>query len=243
MYLSRTSLTEYCFNTKLLFTENVSATIMATTVAPRWRWDWETLCGVEGFQIWSAQRHDFGLCFQQLCLDIPVLFILAIFSAFYFGRQEGFVTRGKLQTLAVNVRCFIVFVLTFLPIFQIYVDLNRTSKPITDISYFLSAVQGISWFTHFMYNLGLRKRLGLSPRGPIFICVTWSLIFALNVISTRSHYLLYKYSFTFDYSTYVSYIFSICYLIAQIIYAITLIPSEGSTTYLNFSTRYTEVST
>lgn len=217
----------------------------STVVSPLvsgWQWSWQTMCGNEGFTIWSPQRHDFGLCFQQLCLDIPILFLLAITSAYYFGRQEGFVTRGRIQKHAINIRCAVVLLLTFLPILQIYIDLYKADETISEISYFLSAVQGIAWFTHFIYNLGLRKKLGLSPRGPIFVCIIWSFIFALTVVSTRSHYLLYKYSFVDDYSIYLSYIFSICYLIAQLIYGLTLIPNEGSTTYLNFSTRYTEVS-
>lgn len=215
---------------------------LALNGSARWQSIWEALCGEEGFQIWSSKRHDFGICFQQLCFHIPVLFLLAITSAYYFGRPEGFVTRGKVQMFALNMRCFIVLVLTFFPLFQIYIDINESTSVITEISYFLSAVQGITWFTHFLYTIGLRKKLGLSSRGPTSICVIWSLIFALTVISVRSHYLLYKYSFTYNFSIYLSFIFSICYLIAQILYALTLIPSEGSATYLNFSARYTEVS-
>lgn len=208
----------------------------------RWHWNWETLCGDEGFQIWSMQRHDFGICFQQLCLHVPILFLLAITSAYFFGKAEGFVTRGKIQLFALNVRCLFILLLTFLPLLQIYIDINESDTHINEISYFLSAVQGITWFTHFLYTVGLRKKLGLSSRGPTSVCVIWSLIFTLSVISVRSHYILYKYSFTFNFSIYLSFSFSICYLVVQILYAFTLIPSEGTTTYLNFSARYTEVS-
>lgn len=217
------------------------STVVWATVS-RWHWSWQTLCGDEGFIIWSASRHDFGLCFQQLCLDIPILFLLAITSAYYFGRQEGFVTRGRNQKVAINIRCAVVLLLSFLPLLQIYIDLYKSDKSISQISYFLSAVHGIAWFIHFFYNWGLRKRLGLSSRGPIFVCIIWSFIFALTVISMRSHYLMFKYSFSDNYSIYLGYVFSICYLVAQLIYGLTLIPSEGSTTYLNFSARYTEVS-
>lgn len=205
------------------------------------QWDWNYLCGEEGFHIWSPQRHDFGICFQQLCLDIPAFFILAISSAYFFGVQSGFVTRGRIQTIAINIRCILVLILTFLPLMQTYIELNESEQPINVISYFLTAAQGISWFTHFMYSLGLRKRLGKSPRGPISVCITWSAIFALTVVATRSHYLRYKYSFDVNYSIFLSYAFSIASLVIQICYAITLLPSEGSTSYLNFSDRYTQV--
>ncbi|KAJ8985380.1 hypothetical protein NQ317_007536 [Molorchus minor] len=211
-------------------------------VSPQWRWSWPALCGEEGFQIWSSRRHDLGICFQQLCLHIPFLVILAVLSAYYFGRQEGFVTRGKTQLIAIKIRSVLVFCLAVLPIIQIYIDMNEGDGTIQNISFFLSAVQAIAWFTHFIYNLGLKKRLGKSPRGPICMCVTWSFLFALSAICLRSHYLVYKYSFKPNYSVQLAYGFSIFFFIAQIGYALTLIPSEGSTTYFNFSNRYEEIS-
>ncbi|XP_050299303.1 ATP-binding cassette sub-family C member 10 isoform X2 [Anthonomus grandis grandis] len=108
----------------------------------------------------------------------------------------------------------------------------------------MSAVQGITWFIHFLYNLVLRKKLGMSPRGPIIICVLWSLIFVLTVISLRSHYLILKYSVMPDrplYSNYLAFGMSICYLIVQVFYALSMIPGVGDTTYLSFADSYTEI--
>lgn len=220
----------------------MTTSLVISNLSTRWQWNWETLCGEEGFQIWSLQRHDFGICFQKLCFHIPILFLLAISSAYYYGRPEGYVTRGKVQMVAINMRCIVVLILSFLPLIQIYIDMNESDSSINDISYFLSAVQGITWFSHFLYTFGLRKKLGISSRGPTSICVIWSIIFALTVISVRSHYILNKYSVKNDFSIYLGFVFSILYLVCQIFYALTLIPSEGSATYLNFSTRYTQVS-
>ncbi|RZC35046.1 hypothetical protein BDFB_002777 [Asbolus verrucosus] len=208
---------------------------------PLWRWDWEAMCGAGGLNIWSAQRHDLGLCFQQLFLQIPVLSLFACSSAYYFGRHTGYVTRGSVQLYSINFRCFIALCLALLPLLEIYIDLNATEEEIYCVSYFLCAVQGITWLCHFGYTLVLRKRLGLSPRGPVFMCVLWTLLFVLNVISVRSHVLIYKYSIKPSYGVYLAYGFSICQIILQLIYAFTLIPSEGSTTYLNFADRYTEI--
>jgi ATP-binding cassette subfamily C (CFTR/MRP) protein 10 len=208
---------------------------------PLWRWDWDVMCGPGGLKIWSAQRHDLGLCFQQLFLQIPALALLACSSAYYFGRHTGYVMRGRVQVYSIYFRCFLALCLALLPLLQIYIDLNTSEDEIYSISYFLCAVQGIAWFCHFGYSLVLRTRLGLSPRGPVFVCVLWTLLFVLSVVSLRSHVLIYKYAIKPGYSIYVAYTFSICQIILQIGYSFTLIPSEGSTTYLNFADRYTEI--
>lgn len=206
-----------------------------------WQWSWTDLCGPEGLKIWSPQRHDIGLCFQQLFLQIPVLFILAVASSYFFGRQNGFVARSKLQLFAIKIRSITVFILALLPALQIYIDANKSTNPINHVSFLLSAVQGITWLTHFIYTLALRKRLGLSPRGPVFMCVVWSLLFVLYCISLRSHYLLYKYSITTNYSINLSYGFSICNFIMQLFYAFTLLPGDSGSTFLNFNHQYTEI--
>lgn len=198
-----------------------------------WNWDWKVLCGPEGFQIWSVERHDIGLCFQQLCLQIPILFILAIISAYYFGRHDGYVLRSKMQLLCIKFRILLVLVLASLPLIQIYIDINESTQPIYQISFLLSAVQCISWFTHFLYNMGLRSRLGLSQRGPISVGIVWSLLLVLAIISLRSHYLNYKHTLNPTYSINLSFGFSICYMIIHIFYGISLFPGKTGTTYIN----------
>lgn len=37
------------------------------------QWNFTNLCGDDGLGIWNTARDDIGLCFQQLCLNIPVL--------------------------------------------------------------------------------------------------------------------------------------------------------------------------
>lgn len=219
------------------FTYRVMDNRSEFSFSPQWRWRWEDLCGAEGLKLWSSETHDLGLCFEQLCLQIPVLIFLATASAFYFGHQVNYVIRGKTQLLAINIRCVIVAFLVALPLLQTYIDLNKTETHIEKISYFLSAVEGIAWLTHLGYALVLRKRLGLSPRGPVFMCVVWSLLAVLSIISLRTHLLIYKHRVSKDFSISLAYSFSIIRVILQILYGLTLIPSEGSTVHLT----YTEV--
>ncbi|CAG9765420.1 unnamed protein product [Ceutorhynchus assimilis] len=205
-------------------------------------WNLTSLCGDEGLEIWNAQRHDLGLCFQQLVLDIPILGLLAIFSSYYLGRSDGTVARGRPQLIAINIRCFLTILLALLPLVQIYVFRFRTLEIIPKVAYFLSAVQGFAWFVHFFYNLSLRRKFGKSPRGPTIICVLWSSIFVLTVISLRSHLLILKTTAVPVFSQYLAYGMSLCYLILQIFYALSLLPGEGETRLLNFNNSYVEIS-
>ncbi|XP_025830829.1 multidrug resistance-associated protein 7 isoform X2 [Agrilus planipennis] len=200
--------------------------------AVRWRWHWEDLCGADGFQIWSPKTHDLGLCFEQLCLQIPAFVLLAIASAFYFGHQVEYVARSKFQKHALNVRCLLVTILAVLPLIQIYVDINRVDVKIEKISYFLSAVEGISWFVHLGYVSVLRKRLGLSSRGPMAVCVIWTLTAVLTFISFRTHYLIYLKHPVVSSSISLSFRFSIAKLVLQICYGITLLVGQGNTEFL-----------
>ncbi|CAH0561097.1 unnamed protein product [Brassicogethes aeneus] len=202
--------------------------------SPQWRWNWTAMCGPDNFQIWSTRTHDLGLCFTQLCLEIPVLSLLAIISSYYYGKYIDFVSRGRLQLRAIKVRSFIVLMLAFLPLLQVYIDLNTNEQNITQVSYFLSAVQGICWFTHFLFQLGLRKRLGLSCRGPMPVCFLWSFLLVLSAISLRSHYLLYKLLPNPEFKLSLSFGFSFVYFVLQVFYAITLIPSSGGTSFVTF---------
>lgn len=209
--------------------------------SPQWQWNWTALCGPDQFQIWSTHTHDLGLCFEQLALEIPVLSLLGVISSFYFGKQDGFVSRGRLQLAAIKMRSIVVLCLALLPILQVYIDINTTRGHIKHISFFLSAVQGICWFTHFLYLIGLKSRLGLSSRGPMVLCILWSFLFVLSAISLRTHYLINKYAPTPEFAMTLSFGFSFCYFILQVFYALTLIPSQGTTTYLSFGERYSEV--
>lgn len=212
-----------------------------TNSSPYWDYVWQDLCGPDGMQIWSPIHHDLGLCFQRLFLDIPILMLLAVFSAYFFGRHELYVSRGKTQLYAINTRCLLVILLAVLPILKFYIALNKTEVRIAKIFYFLSAVEAITWFTHFGYVFALRNRLGLSSRGPVSMCVLWSIVAVLSFICLRTHILIYNHSTNPDYSVFFSYAFSIVHVILQISYALTLVPNVGDTIVTHFENMYTRV--
>lgn len=199
----------------------------------RWHWRWEDLCGPEGLAIWSPQTRDIGLCFEQLCLEAPALVLLAVSSAYYFGRQTNYVRRARSQLFAIKFRCIVVTLLALMPLIQVYVYMNSSVDPIEKIAYFLSAVEGIAWFTHLGYCLVLRNSLGVSPRGPLLMGVIWTLLSVLTVVSLRTHFLIWKLSFGSDYSATLAYYFSISRGVLQLLYMLSLLPSEGDSVLLN----------
>lgn len=180
------------------------------------KWQWEDMCGRDGFHPWNPKTRDFGFCFQRLFLIIPVFYILAIISAYYAGKQANWVVRGKLQIYAINVRCIIVFCLTVIPFIQGYLLLIRKNTIVVPIDYFTLGTECITWFIHFAFMLAMRRRLGVSPRGPTLILVVWSAVFVLSIISLRSVVLQGR-----------PYWEELCVVILQVFYLITLIPGEG----------------
>lgn len=209
--------------------------------APRWQWYWEDMCGPNGFEFWSLLEHDIGLCFQQLCLQIPFLYLFAIISAFYFGSNVGFVIRSPKELYYINLRCFICLLLAVLPIVQTIVDINAADIIIQPVDLFLSATEVITWLVHFAFLTALRRKLGPCPRGPIFILVMWSIIAILTVISFRSHLLIYNHSISSP-SILLSLICTSISLTLQILYALTLLPGASPDSQRNYSSRYEQVS-
>lgn len=199
------------------------------TVASRWRW--EDLCGPGGLKIWSGATRDLGLCFQEFCLFVPVLCALATVSSYFYAREISFVVRPKSHVTIIKFRCFIVGLLAACPILLVYINLDRPDGNKYPIFYFLSTVQCLTWFVHLGYVNVLKKRLGLSARGPLIICFLWTIVAVLSVINLRSHVLLYNASEIPDFNLSMSYIYSVTVVVLQVLYGLTLLPSESGTVY------------
>lgn len=182
------------------------------------------MCGPGGIHPWDPKIRDMGFCFQRLFILIPSLFMLAIVSSFYVGRRINWVVRGKFQERAILLRAVTVFCLATVPLIKIYKILTQQAANSGAIDYFTCSTECIAWFMHFCYILALRHRLGVSPRGSIFLLMLWSITAVLSVISLRTLILTHR-----------SYALAIVTLILHIIYALTLLPSEGVTSRTYFS--------
>ncbi|KAL4715350.1 hypothetical protein ACJJTC_015121 [Scirpophaga incertulas] len=180
-------------------------------------WKWEDMCGPGGLQPWNDITKDFGLCFQKLFLQIPIYFVIAIVSGYYVGYCNNWVVREKLQERAIILRSFIVLVLLFIPMIQLYFFITQESNVLFPINYFYSGAACLAWLVHFAYVLALKHRLGSSSRGPTIQLVLWSIIFILNIIILRSSIIAQ------DDNRYI--IASLC---CHVMYLFTLIPSSDS---------------
>ncbi|XP_045534773.1 ATP-binding cassette sub-family C member 10 [Papilio machaon] len=181
------------------------------------QWNWKDMCGPLGFQPWIDERKDFGKCFQELCLQIPVLFITAIISGFYVGYRREWVIREKTQERAIVLRSFAVLGLTFIPIIELYIFISSNKFNLFPVDYFTAGASCLSWLVHFGYILALKHRLGPSSRGPLGLVLLWVMIVVLNLISLRTSIIT---------GSIVG--FDIANLCCHIVYFVTLLPSSES---------------
>ncbi|XP_012524038.1 multidrug resistance-associated protein 7 isoform X1 [Monomorium pharaonis] len=95
-----------------------------------WKWNWTELCGQGDINPLNPEIHDLSVCFQQLCLQIPVLALLAIISAYYCGRRDSSSSRQQDAYNAINIRILITICLVILPIIRAYIILTNTTIPL-----------------------------------------------------------------------------------------------------------------
>ncbi|CAG9578746.1 unnamed protein product [Danaus chrysippus] len=180
-------------------------------------WDWRYICGPDGLRPWDDVTKDIGICFQELFLEIPVYFLLAIFSGYYIGLRKHWVVREKTQERAITLRSFIVLGLVFIPIIHLYIFISNDKDHLYPIDYFTESAKCLAWIFHFGYILALKHRLGQSSRGPLSQLVLWSIIVLFNVTSLRSTIL-----------TGSTTAYNIATLCCHVLYFLTLLPSSDS---------------
>ena len=194
------------------------------------KWHWKDMCGPEGLSIWSVKTKDLGICFQELCLQVPVLILLATLSAYYCGNQSHWVIRNHKHLKVLSLRAYAVTLMAVATGVKICLVIATTPESLQPVDYLLAAVEGVTWLVHLGYVIALRHRLGMSLRGPVSVCVLWTLNFVITALSLRSHVQM---SYNISDPTLSKFIkltfsFSILALILQCIYLLTLFPTERS---------------
>lgn len=192
------------------------------------KWNWDEMCGPDGLTVWSPIHQDLGICFQKLCLRVPVLTLLAAVSAYYCGRQDRWVVRDPNMIKVILVRSIIALILAIEPIVRVCYSIKDAPTSLHPIDYLLYGVESFAWLVHFGFILALRHRLGVSPRGPIVVCVLWTLVLMLNVVSVRSFARIIREGDA-AHSTYIYYYADIISLCTHCLYLFTIIPGKNGT--------------
>lgn len=148
---------------------------------------WEDICGPKGLQPWDDDIKDFSQCFEELFMQIPICFLIAIISGYYVGYRKDWVIREKAQERAIVIRSFVVLALVFIPIIELYVFVTKDDFVLYPVGYFAAGTSCFSWLVHFGYVLALKHRLGSSSRGPLLQLIMWSLAAMINVIMLRTN--------------------------------------------------------
>ncbi|XP_029032393.1 ATP-binding cassette sub-family C member 10 [Osmia bicornis bicornis] len=92
-----------------------------------WKWNWTELCGNHGgMKPINPETHDLDVCFQQLCLQIPVLVCIAVISAYYCGKRNAYTIHHFDSSYIINWRILITLCLVILPIIRAYIILANT---------------------------------------------------------------------------------------------------------------------
>ncbi|XP_049867954.1 uncharacterized protein LOC126368123 [Pectinophora gossypiella] len=181
------------------------------------RWKWEDMCGPVGLRPWDDVNKDFGQCFQELFLQIPTYFLIAIVSGYYVGYRKEWVIREKTQERAVVFRSFVVLALVFIPIIELYIFITKPGFTLYPVDYFAAGASCLAWLVHFGYVLALKHRLGASARGPFLQLILWFCSVLVSMVALRTS--IHTGTIT---------AFNIATLSCHALYLLTLLPSSDS---------------
>lgn len=122
---------------------------------------WTDLCPT-GIQIFIPGTHNLAPCFQQMFVQMPILVLFAVISAFCIGRrQSGAITqRNTTSTFIVNFafisRLVVVFVMAILPVIRMTTQVmwspNNESLPwkeVWPIDILDAGVHVVAFVSHF----------------------------------------------------------------------------------------------
>lgn len=109
-------------------------------------WNWSYVCPT-GITPWNEKQNFLSPCFQQICLQLPTLFMFAITSAFYVGNQTVLIRRNRLQDFLISIRILVSFIIISLHFYTMF-QMIITRAHIWPIDVLLSGFQIVTWSIH-----------------------------------------------------------------------------------------------
>lgn len=162
----------------------------------------------------------------MLCLQTPVLSLIAVMSAFYAGKYQTWVVRTFREKFILRIRMVVSFLLCVVPAVRLTIQVNVDSDSVYAVNYWVSIAESIAWLVHTCYVSALKHRLGVSLRGPVIMSSLWILLYLASIIRLRS---IYSSSLGLpSEKEIISITFCTIVVILQTLYALTLLPSEDS---------------
>ncbi|GLH14518.1 Probable multidrug resistance-associated protein lethal(2)03659 [Gryllus bimaculatus] len=197
-------------------------------------WDWEVMCGPNGFVVWSPEIHNFGLCFQEICLHLPVLIFLAILSSYHFGFRSRYPALRN-SSYAFQTRKIATIILAMLPLIKLFIGVTKTPHALNVVDYFMPLVVSVTWLSHFCYVCTVKRGGNSAQGGQIVIYILWTTLVVVDIMSVQLYYCWQNIAVP-AMSEYMklSYGISITVLVFQCIYGVCLL-CDGRTQQQDFS--------
>ncbi|XP_055546475.1 ATP-binding cassette sub-family C member 10 [Wyeomyia smithii] len=145
-----------------------------------WTFSWVYVCP-SGLRPWVKGYNDLAPCFQEICLQLPMLVLFSVFSSFYYGAIQRPVLRNATQTRLLRLRIATAVGLTVVPVIKLFYVI-RIHGQIYPIDVLLTCVQFLAWAVHIGFLGSSIRRGSLSHRGPLVIIVLWTSLLALSAI-------------------------------------------------------------
>lgn len=109
-------------------------------------WDWKYVCPT-GLTPWMPDKNQLSPCFQQICLQFPVLVIFLVVSTFYFANEAILVRRNGTQICLIYLRCLVSFLFALIPFYDLQSKLSNQIR-VWPIDILLAGTQLFTWMIH-----------------------------------------------------------------------------------------------
>lgn len=111
-----------------------------------WTWNWTYVCPT-GLKPWDATDKFLSPCFQEICLQLPMLTLFAILSSYHFGHQTILVRRNGMQRFLISIRILVAFLIAAMHFYKMF-ELVVSRAKILPIDVVLMGFQIVAWTVH-----------------------------------------------------------------------------------------------
>lgn len=177
-------------------------------------WNWVEMCGPGGLVPWYPTKHDIGACFQQLFLQVPVLLLFAVVSAYYYGIRPDLRSNVTHRKWTIRVRLFSSLAIALVPVTRAIFNMTYADGMFRAVDYLTASVEVLAWVVHSGYVHSLRHRPNV--HGPVFLRVLWTLTAVLSAINLRSVIIVRS-----DTPSPISFEFGVAMIVFQCVYGLT----------------------